>query len=168
MHGMEHRVAFALPPARGVLAALIKRHGEDCSSLSRLIGRRPDYLGRYIRTGSPRRLRDEERETLARYFRVDEAALDDRPKGEAPMAHPSPNAARYRPPAKPSFADWLLAQKGRDDAIGRLAKGAAQDRAWPRGGDLAAVWQRLNQLGAGADAEVCDAMSDAEMDFLSY
>jgi len=163
---MEHRVATALPPARGVLAALIRRHGEDVSSLSRLIGRKSGYLGRYIRTGSPRRLRDEERETLARYFHVDPAALDDRPKGATSM--PTPNAARYRAPAKPAFADWLLAQRGRDDAIGRLAKCAAQDRAWPLGKGVEAVWQRLNQLGAGADAEVCDAMSDAEMDFLSY
>lgn len=60
---------------RETLAMLIRDRGEDCASLSRLLGRNPAYLQQYLRRGSPRRLAEEDRALLARYFGVPEAWL---------------------------------------------------------------------------------------------
>jgi hypothetical protein len=56
--------------ARAKLEHLAARDHEDFAALSRLIDRPPSYLGRYVRKGTPKHLRQEEAETLARYFRV--------------------------------------------------------------------------------------------------
>lgn len=61
--------------ARSALEALIRERGEDYASLSRLLGRNDAYVQQYIRRGSPRRLADQDRRTLARYFGIAEAAL---------------------------------------------------------------------------------------------
>ena len=55
---------------RAVLERLIRERGEDCASLSRLIGRNPAYVQQFIRRGSPRHLAERDRERLARYFGV--------------------------------------------------------------------------------------------------
>ena len=60
---------------RAVLERLIRERGEDCASLSRLIGRNPAYVQQFIRRGSPRRLAESDRERLARYFGVPETWL---------------------------------------------------------------------------------------------
>ncbi len=60
---------------RTVLERLICERGEDCASLSRLIGRNPAYVQQFIRRGSPRRLAEADRQRLARYFGVPEAWL---------------------------------------------------------------------------------------------
>lgn len=61
--------------ARSALARLIEERGEDFAGLSRLLGRNPAYVQQYIKRGSPRRLAEEDRRRLARYFGVDEALL---------------------------------------------------------------------------------------------
>lgn len=61
--------------ARSALAALIVERREDYAGLSRLIGRNPAYIQQYVRRGSPRRLDERDRRTLADYFGVDESAL---------------------------------------------------------------------------------------------
>ena len=61
--------------ARARLEQLIRERGEDYSSLSRLLGRNPAYVQQFIRRGVPRRLGEEDRRLLARYFRIDEAEL---------------------------------------------------------------------------------------------
>lgn len=61
--------------ARAALERLCLERGEDFASLSRLIGRNPAYVQQYIRRGTPRRLGEEERRTLARYFGVPESVL---------------------------------------------------------------------------------------------
>jgi phage repressor protein C with HTH and peptisase S24 domain len=43
--------------------------------LSRLIGRNPAYIQQFIKRGTPRRLAEDDRRTLARYFGVDENTL---------------------------------------------------------------------------------------------
>ena len=53
---------------RAVLERLIHQRGEDCASLSRLIGRNPAYVQQFIRRGTPKRLSEADREMLARYF----------------------------------------------------------------------------------------------------
>jgi phage repressor protein C with HTH and peptisase S24 domain len=45
------------------------------SRLSRLIGRNSTYLQQFVRKGSPRKLEESDRRTLARFFDVDEAEL---------------------------------------------------------------------------------------------
>lgn len=61
--------------ARATLERLMKEHGEDYASLSRFMGRNAAYMQQFIKRGVPRRLKEEDRVKLARYFGVDEALL---------------------------------------------------------------------------------------------
>ncbi len=85
--------------ARSALARLIDARGEDYAGLSRLIGRNPAYVQQYIKRGTPRRLAEDDRRMLARYFGVEEAVLG-------------------APPAEPDRADGLV-------PVPRLDVGAA-------------------------------------------
>ena len=67
--------------ARAALARLIEEQGEDYAVLSRLIGRNPAYIQQYIKRGTPRRLAEEDRRLLARYFGVADGVLGG-PEGE--------------------------------------------------------------------------------------
>ncbi len=58
---------------RKALERLCAERGEDFAGLSRLIGRNAAYIQQYIRRGTPKRLKEEERRTLARYFGVSES-----------------------------------------------------------------------------------------------
>ena len=60
---------------RLALDKLIRERGEDYLGLSRLLGRNPAYIQQYIKRGSPRRLAEDDRRLLARYFGVDETVL---------------------------------------------------------------------------------------------
>ena len=60
---------------RAVLDRLVSDRGEDYARLSRLIGRNPAYIQQFIKRGSPRRLSESDRATLAAYFRIDEVLL---------------------------------------------------------------------------------------------
>jgi phage repressor protein C with HTH and peptisase S24 domain len=60
---------------RSVLEGLIRERREDYTALSRLIGRNAAYIQQFIKRGSPRRLAEEDRRRLARYFGIDEALL---------------------------------------------------------------------------------------------
>lgn len=60
---------------RAQLEKLIRERGEDYAGLSRLLGRNPAYIQQYMKRGSPRRLGEEDRRLLARYFGVDESLL---------------------------------------------------------------------------------------------
>ena len=72
--------------ARNMLDRLIRERGEDFASLSRLLGRNAAYVQQYIRRGVPKKLDEEDRRTLAGYFRVDEALLGG-PPSVAPHRH---------------------------------------------------------------------------------
>lgn len=61
--------------ARLVLQRLCAERGEDFAGLSRMLGRNPAYIQQFVRRGVPKRLREEERRKLARYFSVSEAML---------------------------------------------------------------------------------------------
>ncbi len=61
--------------ARATLDQLIRDRGEDYASLSRLLGRNAAYIQQFIRRGTPRKLDEDDRRILARYFRIDEALL---------------------------------------------------------------------------------------------
>ena len=73
--------------ARAQLERLIRERGEDYSGLSRLLGRNAAYIQQYIRRGIPRRLAEEDRRTLARYFGVSEEMLGG-PAAPAPGGGP--------------------------------------------------------------------------------
>jgi hypothetical protein len=60
---------------RTVLESLIRERREDYTALSRLIGRNAAYIQQFIKRGSPRRLAEDDRRRLARYFGIDEALL---------------------------------------------------------------------------------------------
>jgi len=60
---------------RAELERLIIDRREDYASLSRMLGRNSAYIQQFIKRGVPRRLAEEDRRTLARYFDVDEALL---------------------------------------------------------------------------------------------
>ena len=61
--------------ARAALDDLIKSRGESYSAISLLLGRNPAYIQQYVKRGSPRRLEEQDRRTLAQYFRVAESTL---------------------------------------------------------------------------------------------
>lgn len=60
---------------RSVLERLCAERGEDFAGLSRMLGRNAAYIQQYVRRGVPKRLKEEERRKLARYFSVSEAVL---------------------------------------------------------------------------------------------
>lgn len=57
------------------LLDLADSKGFSLASLSELIGRNPSYLQQFIRKGSPRKLDEDDRRTLARFLGVAEAEL---------------------------------------------------------------------------------------------
>ena len=57
------------------LLLLASKKGVSLSGLSELIGRNSTYLQQFIRKGSPRKLEENDRRTLARFFGVNEAEL---------------------------------------------------------------------------------------------
>ena len=57
------------------LIELAEGSGASLSQLSRIIQRNPSYLQQFVRKGSPRKLEEVDRRTLARFFGVDEAEL---------------------------------------------------------------------------------------------
>jgi phage repressor protein C with HTH and peptisase S24 domain len=84
---------MSMENARNALQRLIEERGEDYSGLSRLLGRNAAYVQQYIKRGSPKRLSEQDRRKLARYFGVDEALLGaeaaaDRDEGARPVAVP--------------------------------------------------------------------------------
>jgi hypothetical protein len=61
--------------ARAELERLIMERREDFAGLSRLLGRNAAYMQQYFKRGTPKRLAENDRRTLAKYFGVDEALL---------------------------------------------------------------------------------------------
>lgn len=64
---------------RARLLELSQARGVSLSSLSELLGRNPSYLQQFIRKGSPRKLEEGDRATLAQFFGVGERELSDSP-----------------------------------------------------------------------------------------
>ena len=67
---------------RLVLERLCAERGEDFAGLSRMLGRNPAYIQQFVRRGVPKRLKEEERRKLARYFSVSETLLGGPPAME--------------------------------------------------------------------------------------
>ena len=60
---------------RSKLLLLASKHSASLSGLSELIGRNSTYLQQFIRKGSPRKLEENDRRTLAQFFGIDESEL---------------------------------------------------------------------------------------------
>lgn len=60
---------------RKALERLCAERGEDFAGLSRFLGKNPAYIQQFIRRGTPRRLGEDERRKLARYFGVAESVF---------------------------------------------------------------------------------------------
>ena len=67
------RQSLAGPRAR--LLELSQEKGVSLAALSELLGRNPTYLQQFIRKGSPRKLEEQDRATLARFLGVGEEEL---------------------------------------------------------------------------------------------
>lgn len=109
---------------RIVLERLCAERGEDFAGLSRMLGRNPAYIQQFVRRGVPKRLKEEERRKLARYFAISETLLGGPPESEQAPAgllsvkrHPvrvsaGPGAVVTEELGKPYFAfdeRWLKA-----------------------------------------------------------
>lgn len=60
---------------RSALMSAAEARGESLAALSRLIGRNAAYLQQFVQRGSPRRLAESDRRTLAAYLGIGEALL---------------------------------------------------------------------------------------------
>jgi phage repressor protein C with HTH and peptisase S24 domain len=109
---------------RHVLERLCVERGEDFAGLSRMLGRNSAYIQQFVRRGVPKRLGEEERRKLARYFGIAEVLLGGPPEAEKGSAsllsvkrHPvlvsaGPGAIVTEELGKPYFAfdqRWLKA-----------------------------------------------------------
>jgi phage repressor protein C with HTH and peptisase S24 domain len=65
----------SLDAPRVRLLELSQEKGVSLAALSELLGRNPSYLQQFIRKGSPRKLEEQDRATLARFFGVVEEEL---------------------------------------------------------------------------------------------
>jgi hypothetical protein len=104
---------------RAALDKLIHERGADYASLSRLLGRNAAYVQQYIKRGSPRRLGEEDRRLLARYFGVDEALLGGPPTprgGEALVSVPRLDLGASAGPGALDSAEGRLGRIGFDSA----------------------------------------------------
>ena len=113
-----------LEDPRLILERLCTERGEDFAGLSRMLGRNPAYIQQFVRRGVPKRLKEEERRKLARYFGVPETLLGGPPQEDAPshglltvkrhpvMVSAGPGALVNEELGKPYFAfdeRWLKA-----------------------------------------------------------
>ena len=69
-----------LSDPRLVLERLCAERREDFAGLSRMLGRNPAYIQQFVRRGVPKRLKEEERRKLARYFAISETLLGGPPE----------------------------------------------------------------------------------------
>lgn len=60
---------------RANLEQLIRKNGDDFSSLSRMLGKNPAYIQQFIKRGTPKKLDEEDRRKLAEFYAVDERLL---------------------------------------------------------------------------------------------
>ena len=126
--------------ARAALARLIEEQGADFAGLSRLIGRNPAYIQQYIKRGTPRRLAEEDRRLLARYFGVAEETLG------GPAQPPSPPALVPVPRLDVGASAGAGAADARESRRGHIAF----DPAWLR--RLAADPKRLSLIRVEGDS----------------
>ncbi|BAV64735.1 S24 family peptidase [Sphingobium cloacae] len=115
---------------RDVLDRLIAERGENYADLSRLLKRNPAYIQQFIKRGTPRKLDEEDRRVLARYFGVPEDVLG----GRVPAVSGASSRSRSIPAivAVPRLALGASAGSGTLDDDERAAGVMAFDASWLR------------------------------------
>ncbi len=101
--------------ARENLLMLANERRASLAGLSALIGRNASYLQQYIRKGSPRKLEERDRRTLARFFGVDESQL-----GAPEEISVAIDSAYLEIPRLDAQASAGSGAEGDDNAIGHL------------------------------------------------
>ncbi|MBU6267227.1 MAG: S24 family peptidase [Sphingomonadales bacterium] len=128
--------------ARARLVALAAARKVGLAALSTMLGRNAAYLQQFVRKGSPRKLEEGDRRTLARYFGVAEAELGGRGEDGDPAA--GDWAAIPQLAAAASAGPGALG--ARDAACGALRFSAA----WLRGQGLDPA--RLSAIAVRGDS----------------
>lgn len=115
--------------ARGALERLIARRGDNYADLSRMLGRNPAYIQQFIKRGTPRKLDENDRRRLARYFGVEETVLasGDESAIASPIFVPMQSTV-----AVPRLALGASAGAGSLDVDERAAGSIAFDSHWLR------------------------------------
>lgn len=78
------------------LLELSQARGVSLAALSDLLGKNPSYLQQFIRKGSPRKLEEQDRATLARFLGVSEAELRETQEN-----------SYVKPPRRRDQAEWV-------------------------------------------------------------
>ncbi|WDA41128.1 S24 family peptidase [Erythrobacter sp. BLCC-B19] len=105
-----------LSDPRARLLELSQERGVSLASLSELLGRNPSYLQQFIRKGSPRKLEEQDRATLARFLGV----------GEEELREAQENS--YVKPLQRETGEWVVVPRldlGASAGPGRVAGGEA-------------------------------------------
>lgn len=117
MKETQQMAGETLSRPRARLLELSQARGVSLAALSELLGRNPSYLQQFIRKGSPRKLEEQDRATLARFFGVDEGELREVQENS------------YVPPAKRREAgEWVEVPRldlGAAAGTGRVPDGEA-------------------------------------------
>lgn len=108
-----------MDPARSRLVALAAERGVSLAALSGLLGRNAAYLQQFVRKGSPRKLEENDRRTLAEFFGVDEAELG------APPRETVQTVGAGTPARTADWADIPRLPLGASAGPGTLAQDAA-------------------------------------------
>lgn len=118
-----------LEHARAALDRLIAERGENYADLSRLIGRNAAYIQQFIKRGTPRKLDEDDRRVLARYFGVPETMLGG---GASDAITPARGRGLPAVVAVPRLALGASAGLGTLDEDERAAGVMAFDARWLR------------------------------------
>lgn len=123
--------------ARIALDRLIAERRENYADISRLIGRNPTYIQQFIKRGTPRKLDEEDRRLLARYFGVVEDVLAGKPSlsPSSTATLPTPVTRMGATPpivAVPRLSLGASAGSGSLDEDERAAGAMAFDAQWLR------------------------------------
>lgn len=109
-------------PDRQRLLDLARERGTSLSRLSELLGRNPAYLQQFIKRGTPRKLEEGDRRTLARFFGIDETELSG--GGEREISY-SDRSGRAEPPTAQGYIQVPRLAIGASAGSGALAAGEA-------------------------------------------
>lgn len=115
--------------ARRLLNDLITQRGNSYADISRLIGRNAAYIQQFIKRGTPRKLDEQDREIIARYFGVSEHLLGASSTDE--RAPSPPDASKII--CIPRLALGVSAGAGTLDEDERPAGALVFDAQWLRG-----------------------------------
>nr|WP_298897457.1 S24 family peptidase [uncultured Altererythrobacter sp.] len=108
------------------LLELAQANGTSLAALSDMIRRNPSYLQQFIRKGSPRKLEEQDRRTLASFFGVDESELGGlEPRSDSRIAEKS----YAKVPKAAVLADWV--EVPRLDIGASAGPGALPDAEMP-------------------------------------